>query len=395
MTRQNVAVLTTARSEYYQWRSVLKSLSHSKTLSLRLLVSGSHLSERYGRTISDIERDGYCPAEVLPILLDADTSLASAMTAGLLVQQLAGALVRQKIDLLLLLGDRYETLAAALAAACLGIPVAHLHGGEVTTGANDDAFRHAITKLSALHFVSTDVYRERVLQLGEAPDRVFRTGAPFLDEILATKRLSRKALETRLGIKLISPVALVAYHPATASDECPEMTCRWLLESVKKQCRTILLTAPNQDPGRDRIWHSMETFAKETPGAKCFVNLGSQVFLSVMGEADVMVGNSSSGIHEAASFKLPVVNIGSRQEGRLAPANVLHCASSRKAIEMALKKALSPAFRKKLASLKNPFGDGHAAERIVKTLEKFVPFREQLSLKSFEDSVAVRRAMRK
>ncbi len=388
---QNVAVLTTSRSEYYQIRTVLRHIQRSPNLSLQLFVSGTHLSSKFGRSEQHIIADGFTPVERLPILVDEDSGFGSALTAGLAVQMIAGALQRQSTDLLLLAGDRYETLAAALAATCMGVPIAHMHGGERTEGALDDACRHAITKLSAVHFTSTDVYRARVIQMGEPPDRVFTTGAPLLDEVMQTTLLTERELEERLDFALIHPVALVAYHPATREHIDEGRACLDILTSVA-DCKTLILTAPNSDPGHESILQALQAYPTKHPHARLFANLGSQNFLSVMAHADLMIGNSSSGIHEAASFRLPVVNVGSRQAGRLRPRNVIDCAADYESIRSAVAKALSADFRRTLENLQNPYGDGHAGERIAAYLEKFAPFKESLLQKSFYDSPDVQAA---
>lgn len=386
--RQTVAVLTTARAEYYQLRSVLAALQRSETLSLRLLVSGSHLSPNFGRSERDILRDGFEISERLPILVDEDSGLGAAATSALAVQTVATALHHHAADLLVLLGDRYELLAAALAATCLGIPIAHIHGGERTDGALDDVCRHAITKLSALHFVSTDIYRARVLQMGEQPDRVFTIGAPLLDQVKATPLLSAEELEKELGLRLHPPVALVAYNPATRAETDDAEICRWLLEAVAAHCRTIIVTAPNQDAGYTDVLSTMQAFAAQHENIRLFTNLGSQRFLSVMSHSALMAGNSSSGIHEAASFRLPVVNVGSRQAGRLRTRNVVDCEPAAEAIRSAVARALSSAFTERLRGSENPYGDGHAGETLVAHLERLAPFQRLLA-KPFHDGPEV------
>ncbi len=389
--QQKVAVLTTSRSEYYQFRPVLRCLQKSEALTLQLLVSGSHLSSQFGKTERDIVADGFFPYERLPILVDDDSGLGCALTAGLAVQVIAGALHRNATDLLLLMGDRYELLAAALAATCLGIPIAHIHGGERTDGALDDACRHAITKLSSLHFVSTNVYRVRVIQMGEPPERVFTIGAPLVDEVVAAPLLMERELANHLGLRIDHPVALVAYHPTTREQIDDGEVCRLILKSIATHCNTIVITAPNHDPGHEVIFDTIKAFTQTHHNGKLFVNLGSQAFLSVMSCADIMIGNSSSGIHEASSFQLPVVNVGSRQASRLRPRNVLDCEPKEAAINKAVSLALSSEFRKELAGLENPYGDGHAGERMDAILKRFVPFKDTLR-KTFWDSPDVQAA---
>jgi UDP-hydrolysing UDP-N-acetyl-D-glucosamine 2-epimerase len=393
MRKQNVTVLTTARSEYYQLRPILRRLQRSERLGLQLLVSGSHLSAQYGKSERDIAADGFPVCERLSILVDDDSRIGAASTASLCVQAVAGALHRNQADLLLLAGDRYEILAAALAATCVDVPIAHLHGGERTDGAMDELCRHAITKLSVLHFASTEVYRARIIQMGEAPERVFAVGAPLLDEILATEILSESQLVERLGITLQRPVGLIAYHPATREQQDSGETTRLILQTAAERCQTVIITAPNQDPGREAIWMEMRKFAEGSSRAALFENLGSRVFLSVMACADFMIGNSSAGVHEAASFRLPIVNVGTRQAGRLRPRNVIDCELSEASIRRAVELALSDGFRSGLVDLVNPYGDGRAGERIVACLEELVPFRGTLGRKAFRDGPEVQAAL--
>ena len=391
VAKQNVAVLTTSRSEYYQLRSILRRLQRSKVFLLQLLVSGSHLSARFGKTENDIVTDGFLSYKRLPILVDDDSGLGCALTAGLAVQEVAGALQRNATDLLLFLGDRYELLAAALAATCLGVPIAHIHGGERTDGAVDDVCRHAITKLSSLHFVSTDVYRARVIQMGESAGRVFTVGAPLVDEITTISLLTEQEVAHHLGLRIKHPVALVAYHPTTRERSDDSQVCSIVLDAISAHCNTIVITAPNQDPGHTLILKTMKAFSESHNNAKLFPNLGRQVFLSIMACADIMIGNSSSGIHEASSFKLPVVNVGSRQASRLRPRNVLDCDTEEVSINRVVSRALSSEFRKGLAGLKNPYGDGRAGKRIVGYLEQLAPFKSIVQ-KTFRDSPDVQAA---
>ena len=372
--RRKVALLTTARSDYYQARSILRALRDSESLHPHLLVSGSHLSGRFGRSLSDIEADGIAAIECLPMLLEDDSRLGTAISAGLGVQMIGSALDRIKPDVLLLMGDRYEVLASALAAACVGIPIAHVHGGERTDGAMDDSFRHAITKLADVHFVSTEVYRERILQMGELPDRVITVGAPLVDQLLGSNVLPADELAGRLGIDLHPPVALVAYHPPTREPGDPGEIIRILLTTAAQLCQTVVVTAPNQDPGSGAIRSVASEYATRHPRVRYVTNLGAD-FPSMLKYADVMVGNSSAGIHEAAAFGLPVVNVGNRQASRLRPGNVIDCTPEEAAISAAMRKALSPEFRAQ-ASVRgaSAFGDGRAGERIVRDLEGLAPF---------------------
>ena len=389
---QNVAILTTSRSDYYQIKSLLRHLQESKSLSLHLFVTGSHLSAKFGNTEHDIVADGFSLYERLPILVDDDSALGCAVSAGIAVKEIAEALHRNDTDIFILMGDRYESVGAALAATCMGIPIAHIHGGERTDGAIDDVCRHAITKLSSLHFVSTDVYRARVIQMGETPEHVFTVGAPLTDEIRTTPLLTKQELTDNIGLRLDPPVALIAYHPTTYEQVDDSHICHLILKSVAEHCNTIIITAPNHDSGNEAIIDTMKDFTQAHENANLFANLGSQKFFSVMSFADLMIGNSSSGIHEAVSFHLPVVNIGSRQASRLRPRNVIDCKPHEDSIRKAISTALSYEFQKGLTELKNPYGNGNTGERIVRILERFSPFKSALK-KSFCDSPNVKTAV--
>jgi UDP-hydrolysing UDP-N-acetyl-D-glucosamine 2-epimerase len=391
--KQNIAVLTTARSEYYQLQPVLASLREVQAFNLQLFVSGSHLSSKFGQSERDIDLDGIDEWERLPILVDDDSGLGAALTSGLAVQAIAGALSRRETDLLLLAGDRYETLAAALAATCVGVPIAHLHGGELTEGAIDDACRHAITKLSDLHFVSTGVYRARVMQLGEPADRVFEIGAPLLDQVLRVKLADEGKIAECLGVAVRHPLALIAYHPPTREDCSAGEVCRYILESASQRCETVIMTGPNHDPGYDEVQRVMAEFSQARNECVYFANLGSPMFLSLMACADIMCGNSSSGIHEAASFELPVVNIGDRQAGRLCPRNVLSCQAEKADIDRNIELGLSDGFARSIQGLKNPFGNGQASKMLADELKNFAPFKEVLRRKAFRDGVEVKEAV--
>ncbi len=391
---ETIALLTTSRAEYYQMRPVLRALASSTLLKPLLLVSGSHLSATFGDSRKDIAADGFEAIETLPIMVDVDSRYGGCLTAGLAVQQVAGALQRQTPDLLLLMGDRYEIAAAALAATILEIPIAHVHGGECTTGAIDDRCRHAITKMSALHFTSTTVYAERVHQMGEARERIFAVGAPLVDNLLSVELLTEAAWRHELGIDIEPPTALVAYHPETVGDHDAEARCQRVLAAIGESCKTVIITAPNHDPGNHAIRDAMTAFADTHTNAHIYSNLGSRLFLTSIKHADIMIGNSSSGIHEAASFGTPVVNVGDRQTGRLKPRNVVDAAPLTEALHTAIHTALSDAFRRSLEGLANPYGSGEAGAEIVRILERHIPFAEKLAPAPFADGAAVAAATR-
>jgi UDP-hydrolysing UDP-N-acetyl-D-glucosamine 2-epimerase len=362
----------------------LHQIQHEKELQAYLIVGGTHLSPEFGLTVNEIEQDGFEIGDRVEMLLSSDSPEGISKSIGLGVVGFAQAYARNRPDILLVLGDRFETLAAVVAALPYKIPVAHIHGGETTEGAIDEAIRHSITKMSHLHFVSTEIYGRRVIQMGEEPWRVTVSGAPTLDNLATFPLYSREELSERCGINLASPTLLVTYHPVTLAYERTEAQTVELLAALEEAKLNVIFTYPNSDTSGRKIIEMIQDFSAENPRAQIATSLGTQGYFSVMSHVDAMVGNSSSGIIEAASFKLPVVNIGDRQKGRLRERNVIDVGDSRTEIISGIEKAVSAAFRAKLAGLTNPYGGGHAAETIVEGL-KGARLDNQLLMKRFND----------
>jgi UDP-hydrolysing UDP-N-acetyl-D-glucosamine 2-epimerase len=379
-----IGVVTVARSDYGHLLSLLEALRDAPDVELGVYVAGSHLSPGFGRTADLVEADGWPIAARVDMGIDDDTPAAIAQATGRGVIGFAGTFAHRRPELLVVLGDRYEMLSAALAALPFALPVAHLHGGEVTEGAIDEQVRHAITKLAHLHFVAAEPYAARIRQLGEEPWRVHCCGAPGLDRLRGRATLSREALGSRLGRPLGRPTLLVTFHPETLAvadvpRQAEELTAA--LEAVEGD---VVATAPGADTANRAIADALQRLAARRPATRVLTTLGDEVYCSLLREADVMVGNSSSGLVEAPTFGLPVVNVGDRQRGRLRAANVLDVTADRAAIAEALRRALDPAFRRSLAGLANPYGDGHAASRIARVLRE-VPLGPQLTRKRFVD----------
>jgi UDP-hydrolysing UDP-N-acetyl-D-glucosamine 2-epimerase len=366
---RTIGAVTVARSDYGICLPVLRAIRAEPDLRLQLFVSGTHLSKEFGLTVRDIEADGFPIAKRVPIprRSDAPEGIAESMGEG--TAAFARAFARQRPDILLVLGDRYEMHAAALAALPFALPVAHIHGGERTEGALDDALRHCITKLSHLHFVAAEAYANRVRQLGEEPWRVTVSGAPALDNLRSLALLAPQELAARFGLRLDGPFLLVTFHPVTLEFERTDEYAAELMAALETAGLPAVFTMPNADTRGRQVRKRIEEFVRAHPASQAVENLGTQGYFSLMARAAAMVGNSSSGIVEAPSFKLPVVNVGSRQGGRLRAANVLDAGSGRAEIAAGIRRALSPDFRAGLASLVNPFGDGRAAERIVAVLK--------------------------
>ena len=378
---RTIAAVTGARSDYGLLVPVLRGIAADPTLRLKLFVTGMHLSPDFGLTVRDVERD-FEITERVEMLVASDTPEAISKSVGLGVIGFAQTYARHRPDILLVLGDRFETLAAVTAALPFTIPVAHIAGGEATEGAIDDAIRHAITKMSHLHFVALEEYRRRVIQMGEEPWRVTVSGEPGLDNISATPALPIAEIEARIGMSLEPPPLLITFHPATLEPGNAEVQIAELLAALDTVEMAMVFTAPNADAEGRVIGARIQDFVRLHPNSRLVTNLGTAAYLSMMRHSAAMVGNSSSGIVEAASFELPVVNLGSRQRGRVCGKNVIHAEMKADTIVRAIRSALSPVFRERIRGLVNPYGDGKAAPRIVEVL-KTVPLDRNLLAKSF------------
>jgi UDP-hydrolysing UDP-N-acetyl-D-glucosamine 2-epimerase len=365
--KRTIAVVTTSRADYSHLYWPLHDLAAHPDVDLRLIVMASHLSPEFGLTVQEIERDGLHVAARVECLLSSDTDVGMAKTIGVACLSLADTLAQMRPDLLLLIADRYEMLAPACVALALRIPIAHIEGGEISEGAIDDMVRNALTKMSHLHFTSTETARSRVLAMGEESWRVHRAGAPSLDHLTRGTLMDRAELEATLGIGLSSRPVIVAYHPVTIlRDTTAEAEA--LFAALEALEGPILFCYPNADAGSYRLMEQARDFVKKHPGSRVFVNLAAPVYWSLLRHAAMLIGNSSSGIMETASFALPTVNIGMRQKGRERALNVLDADPDRSSILAACARARSEAFRDELAGMTNPYGDGHAAERIVDVL---------------------------
>ncbi|MGY2285378.1 UDP-N-acetylglucosamine 2-epimerase [Pseudomonas gingeri] len=381
--KRKVAVFTGSRAEYGLLYWLMKDIQSSLCLQLQIIVSGMHLSPEFGETWTQLEADGFDIDAKVEMLLSSDTPVGVVKSMGVGTLGFADALARLQPDMLVVLGDRFEVLAVAQAALILGIPIAHLHGGEITEGAYDDAIRHAVTKMSNLHFVAAEPYRRRVIQMGESPERVFNVGAVGNDHLHRSPRMSLDSLRESLGFVLKRPYMVVTYHPVTLLDEDPEKSFSALLDALDKfPEQQIILTYPNADNGGRSIIPLLEAYAQRQPERVLAISsLGFRRYLSAISAASVVVGNSSSGIIEVPEFGIPTVNVGVRQRGRLAADSVIHCEPRSEAIENAICKALSAEFSNSCKKTINPYGQGCAAEKIVKALECY----DGASHKTFHD----------
>jgi len=365
--RRTIAVVTTSRADYSHLYWPLRELAAHPDVDLKLLVMGSHLSPEFGLSAQEIEKDGFAIAASLETLLSSDTDVGMAKCIGVGVLSLADVLGSMRPDILLLIADRYELLAPASVALALRIPIAHIEGGEISEGAIDDAVRNAATKMSHLHFTSTERSRERIIAMGEETWRVCRAGAPSLDHLRRSKLLTRSELETQLDLDLSRPTMVVAYHPVTiAKNTIGEADA--LFAALRERNEEILFCYPNADAGSRALIEQTRSFLEARGNGRIFINLAAVVYWSLLGNVRLMVGNSSSGIMETASLALPTVNIGLRQFGRERARNVLDADAEKSSILERIEEAGSDRFKSSLHGMTNPYGDGHAAERIVEKL---------------------------
>lgn len=368
-----ICIVTGSRAEYGLLLPLMKLIRGKKDLQLQIVATGMHLAPEFGLTYREIEKDGFIISEKVEMLLSADSETAIAKSTGIGIMGLADSLQRLQPDWVVVLGDRFETFAAATAAHLLKIPIAHLHGGELTEGATDDAFRHSITKMAYLHFTSTNEYRERVIQLGEDPKRVFNAGAIGLDNIKGLALLSKKELEEALEFNGVDKAVLVTFHPATLENQSSEKQVNELLGALNSYPDLkIIFTMPNADADGRVIGKLLQEYAaRNSERIKCFTSLGQLRYLSLLQYIRGVIGNSSSGIIEAPAFKIPTVNIGSRQDGRYRPATVIDTPTDKKSIERAMDRAFSAAFRQSCKKAVNPYGKGNAAAQVLKQITKF------------------------
>jgi UDP-hydrolysing UDP-N-acetyl-D-glucosamine 2-epimerase len=364
--------MTGTRADYGHLFWLLKEIEADPDLQLQLVVTGAHLAEKWGSTVKQIERDGVPIAERVPFELEDDSPIAVADSLAQSTSGLAHAFERLRPDIVVVLGDRYEVLAAAQASLMLGIPLAHIHGGETTEGAFDEAIRHAVTKMSHLHFVAADEYAWRVRQLGERDEYIYNFGAPGLDHLTRSTLASRGELESVIGAPFGQPLLAVTYHPETLEPDEGIAGMRAMLEALGGiEGASIVFTGVNADPGHDHLAKEIHTFVGADMVRRHLVtSLGQSRYLGLLKIADAVVGNSSSGLIEAPALRVPSVNIGDRQKGRLRAASVIDCAPTKEAISEALHKALDPGFHQNLPENPSLYGVGNAAARIKDVLKQ-------------------------
>lgn len=369
---RKICVVTGTRAEFGLMRWLMQEVQQTPELELQVLATGMHLSPEFGLTYREIEQAGFVIDARVEMLLSADTATAVTKSMGLGMIGYADAYARLCPDLIVVLGDRFEIFAATAAALIAGVPVAHLHGGETTEGAFDEAIRHSITKMSHLHFVAAEDYRRRVIQLGEQPERVFLVGGLGIDAIKRIALLEREALEAALDFKLGRRNLLITFHPVTLEGQSSGQQMAELLAALGELDDThLIFTMPNADTGGRELATMVDAFVATHPNARVYSSLGQLRYLSCMKFVDAVVGNSSSGLAEAPSMGIATVNIGDRQKGRLSADSVINCLPERQAIHAALQRLYAPEFRQALSSVVNPYGSAGASERIVQILKDY------------------------
>ena len=367
-----IAMVTTSRADYGLLYPLIKEFNMDDNLTLRLIATGTHLSPLHGNTIKQIQRDGLIVTDTVEMTMESDSEDAICNSIAIGLIGFSSLFQKWKPDLVIVLGDRYELWSICIAAVVNKIPIAHIYGGESTLGLIDDPVRHSVTKMSAFHFASIELYAKRIIQMGENSDRVYVVGALGIDNIRKMHLMNIGEISEHTGMDFgRKNVALLTYHPVTLDDYASaKQQIQEILDVLVRKDLFALVTMPNADTGGNTIYQAIELYSQKYPEKlRIIKNLGQQGYLSAMKYAKLMIGNSSSGIIESASFKLPVINIGDRQGGRLKPANIIDCACVKESILEALDLALSEDFLKSISNIENPYGDGHTAKRIIKILK--------------------------
>ncbi len=383
---KTIAVATATRAEFGLLRPVIKRLLNEKDIVTKVVVTGAHLSPEFGMTVREIEEDNIAIDKKIEILLGSDTSVAISKSMGLAMISFAEYFDESRPDALLVLGDRYETLAICCAAMNARIPIFHMHGGETTEGAVDEAIRHSISKMSYLHFTSTEKYRKRVIQLGENPERVYTVGAVGVENALNTPLLTKEELEKELSCQLGEQYAVVTFHPVTLENASAGKQVEELLKAVKEfPGMKFLFTKANADADGRVINARIEEALRTHENILLYSSLGMKKYLSAVKNAQAVIGNSSSGIVEVPTFGVPTVNIGDRQKGRIQAESVINCKAEHKEIKDAIDKAMSAEFRNRALKAQNPYGDGNTSAKIVNIIHEWLTGQKLDIKKKFYD----------
>lgn len=386
MIKKKICIITSTRADYGLLRPLMKRILDDKKYELQVIATGMHLSPEFGNTYKEIEQDGFQINEKIEILLSSDTAVAISKAMGLATISFSEAFERLNPDLIVVLGDRYEIFSVCSSAVVAQIPIAHLHGGETTEGAFDEAFRHSITKMSYLHFTSTEEYRRRVIQLGESPNRVFNCGAIGVENAKSIKMMDKNELEKSINFILDKPYGLVTFHPVTLESNTSKEQFQNLLEVLNnRKDMKFIITKANSDTNGRIINKMIDDFSnKNSDRIVAFTSMGIIRYLSAMKYCSFVIGNSSSGIIEAPSFKIPTINIGDRQKGRIQAKSIVNCEPNKEDIEKAIEIALSNEFDEKINNMVNPYGDGNTSERIYKIIDEKLGDKIELKKEFFD-----------
>lgn len=374
---RNIAVVTGTRAEYGLLYHTIKKINEDNSLNLQLVVTGTHLVKQYGNTIENIINDGFSVSDHVDIIMASGTKVSIAKSIGLAVSEFAKTYERLATDIVLILGDRYEIFAAATAAMMMNIPIAHISGGEITEGAQDEQIRHSITKMSHLHFPGAEVYATNIINMGEELWRVFNVGDPGIENIKHMYFLNQSEIEKDLGIWIDSETLLVTFHPVTLELGQLSYQIQNLIEALEESNKKVIITYPNSDTGSEQIIEQIALLSKRNKNVSVFKNLGSQRYLSIMNLCGAVVGNSSSAIVEAPYLKVPSIDIGNRQKGRLTSESIIHCGHDKNEILYAINKALSADFKYKCQLSKSLYGEGNTSTEILCVL-KSININEKL-----------------
>lgn len=373
LEKRKICVLTGTRAEFGILSCLIEELHRSKEIEMQLIVTGMHLSPEFGMTIKDIEQSNFPITKKIEMLMSSDSAVGISKSIGLGTISFSEAFEELKPDIIVILGDRFEMLAAATAAMIGNFPIAHIHGGEVTEGVIDEPIRHSITKMSQIHFTATERYRTRVIQLGEDPNKVFNTGSPGLDNIYKLKLLDKAEFEESINFKIGNKSALVTFHPLTLEKNTSEKQFGELIKALDSVPELkIIFTKPNADTGGRVLIRMIDDYVSNNLGKACsFDSMGQNRYLSALKHVKIVIGNSSSGLIEAPSFKVPTINIGERQRGRTKSPSVIDCEPFEKDIAENIRLALSEEFKLKVQNTRNEYGTGGASKKIFEILKTF------------------------
>lgn len=379
---KRIGIMTGTRAEYGLLKSLMQEINKDNDLELYLIVSGMHLSPEFGMTYKEIEEDGFQINAKVEMLLSSDSPAGISKSIGLGVIGFADEFQRADLDMLILLGDRYEALSAAICALVMRIPIAHLHGGELTEGAIDEGIRHSITKMSYLHFTSTEQYRNRVIQLGENPERVFYVGAPGVENIKKINLMTKEELEKSIHFEIDENTVVVTYHPVTLENNTVEEQFLNLLKVLDRNPKIrMIFTKANADTNGRIVNELIDKYAAQNSERACaFMSLGQKRYLSALKYCRIVIGNSSSGIIEAPSFGKPIINIGDRQKGRICADSVINCGYTQQEIQQAMETALTEEFENKARNCRNPYEKENTAANIISVIKDYL-LNDKIKLK--------------